>query len=360
MGYSTINFKSKDILYAHQLNVMDSQILTNDTKLLYLDGEIKKVAANVNIIPSWAKQESKPTYSAAEVGTYTQQEIDAKIQNLTGINLSNYYTKTEVDNLIPKDYIVQSTLNNYAPLSVLSDYVTLSHLSDQYYVTSSALNSRNYATKDYVTQEINKVAFEGVNLDDYLMVDDAEGLIDLKLQDYVTTLTLESDYYTKEEVENLVLGGSLQDEITNREQGDAELQEQINGLVIVKNEDGDYQLIDSSESVRGDVIIVPQEKIYDTGIVLTEDNHVQLLLSDDEVTKANLAIDNNGALKFIGQDEILGVVSGYTINGHQISTNPTLNTSDIKLSENGQLFGTDDSVTDALLKLDEIINWESI
>jgi hypothetical protein len=44
-------------------------------------------------IPSWAKAPTKPTYTASEVGTYSSTEIDNKILGITGVNLSNYYTK---------------------------------------------------------------------------------------------------------------------------------------------------------------------------------------------------------------------------------------------------------------------------
>ena len=194
MGYNTINFKSKDILYAHQLNIMDGQISTNDKKVLYLDSEIKKVATQILNIPSWAKEPSKPTYTATEVGTYSSEEIDDKLLKITGVDLSNYYTKQEIDKKIPTDYITSDVLNNYVPLSTLSDYVTLQDLGSMNYVTISILNSKDYANKTYVRDQINNVVFNGVDLSEYLTVEDAEYLVTSFLANYASTKYLEENY----------------------------------------------------------------------------------------------------------------------------------------------------------------------
>lgn len=339
MGYNTINFKSKDILYAHQLNIMDNQIATNDSKVLYLDNEIKKVATQVLNIPSWAKAPTKPTYTASEVGTYSSTEIDNKILGITGVNLSNYYTKQEINNLLPTDYITQDTLNNYVLLSTLSDYVTLQDLSSMNYVTTSTLNSKDYASKTYVKDQINNVVFEGVDLTEYVTIEDAEFLVTSLLTNYPTVQYLQDNYYNKEEVENLVLGGSLSQEIIDREEGDAFLQQQIDNLKI------------------------PTEKTYTQGLLLnTDDNTVQLLLADDENTKANLQINKQGALEFIGQQEqFLEIVGKYTINGLIISSNPTLGGGDIILKDyEGELISKDDTINDAFLKIENQITWGTI
>lgn len=340
MGYNTINFKSKDILYAHQLNIMDGQISTNDKKVLYLDSEIKKVATQILNIPSWAKEPSKPTYTATEVGTYSSEEIDDKLLKITGVDLSNYYTKQEIDKKIPTDYITSDVLNNYVPLSTLSDYVTLQDLGSMNYVTISILNSKDYANKTYVRDQINNVVFNGVDLSEYLTVEDAEYLVTSFLANYASTKYLEENYYNKEEVENLVLGGSLSQEITAREEGDAYLQNQIDNLKI------------------------PSEKTYTQGLILDESsNTVSLSLANDDNTQANLQINENGALQFIGQqEEFLEIVSKYTINGFIISSNPTLGGGNIKLKDynEGMLINSDDTINDAFLKIENQITWGTI
>lgn len=360
MGYNTINFKSKEILYAHQLNAMDQQISTNDNKVLYLDSEIKKIAAQLLSIPSWAKQEQKPTYTASEVGAYSIEEIDSKLLELTGVDLSNYYTKSEVDARIPTDYVTSDLLNNYALVSTLSDYVTLDALEASNYITNYTLESKDYASKTYVKDYVNSVAFDGIDLSEYLTIDDAFPLVNSILVDYVSLKYLQENYYTKEEIDGLTLGGSIQEEVAAREQGDKNLQEQIDGLTIITINDG-YQLVNFKEEPIGDLIIVPKEKNYISGITLV-DNDVQLSLADDELTKASLKINDQGALQFIGQqEEFLDIVGNYTINGHRICENPTLGGLDIRLKDyEGALITSDDTINDAFLKMEDILTWGTI
>lgn len=345
MGYNTLNFKSKDILYAHQLNTMDSQIATNDIKVTFLDGEIKKALNQVNSIPNWAKQASKPTYSPQEIGTYSSEEIDSKLQSLTGINLSNYYTKEEVDKLIPKNYITQDVLNNYVIASTLNDYVSRSYLSGLNYITSSTLDS--YASKSFVTSYVDNIVFEGVDLTDYLTINDFSTLIDQTLGDYPTNDQLQEhlqgNYYNKNEVENLVLGGSLQDEIEAREAGDANLQEQISGLTISKDTSGDFLLLNHKKEQVGDAIVIPKSN---------------LKLASDNWTTSNLKINNSGELEFIGELESIEYIGNLTINGKTLADCPTLNTSDITLSDcDGYIITDEDTISEALLKIDNYITW---
>jgi hypothetical protein len=77
------------------------------------------------------------------------------------------------------------------------------------YVTTSTLNSKDYASKTYVRDQINNVVFEGVDLTEYVTIEDAELLVTSLLTNYPSTQYLQDNYYNKEEVENLVLGGSL-------------------------------------------------------------------------------------------------------------------------------------------------------
>lgn len=337
MAYTTINFKSKEVLYAHQLNKMDQQISNNDNKVVFLDSEIKKVANQVVNIPNWAKQQNKPTYTPQEIGTYSYSEIDTKLADLTGIDLSKYYTKQEVDKLIPTDYVSNSVLDNYVLSSTLSDYVTLQELNTRDYITSYALENKNYASKQYVTDYVNKVQLEGIDLTNYPTIDDTLSIVNSQLTNYVNLDYLQENYPTKDEAlqENLIL------------------EERINGLSIVSSDNG-YYLQNIDNEILGDIILVPKE--YNNGLQLVG-NTVSLLLSEDENTKNNLEIED-GHLKFIGngQSDI-----NFTINNKPIQNNPVLTGNDIQMTDyEGLYIENTDTINEAFLKIEDMLTWGNL
>lgn len=98
------------------------------------------------------------------------------------VDLSNYYTKSEVDGLIPDTtgFATKDNLNNQ--VSTLEDYVT-----------------KNYATKTYVSEEIAKIDVGGsdVDLSNYYTKTEVDAKSN-QMEEYIV-----NTYYTKTQVDNL-------------------------------------------------------------------------------------------------------------------------------------------------------------
>ena len=88
----------------------------------------------------------------------------------TSIDLSNYYTKSQVDNLLSNlnievdmaDYYDKATIDD-----LLLNKANVSHTHDEY-ISETELNEKGYATETYVQTKIAEVATGGtVNLSNY-------------------------------------------------------------------------------------------------------------------------------------------------------------------------------------------------
>ena len=86
----------------------------------------------------------------------TKQYVD---NGLANIDLSEYYTKSEVDTTL-NNYVTNTSLN-----STLNDYATVSSLND--YVTNTSLNStlNNYVTDSELTTSLNPITSDITSLD---------------------------------------------------------------------------------------------------------------------------------------------------------------------------------------------------
>ena len=87
----------------------------------------------------------------------TKQYVDNELAN---IDLSEYYTKSEVDNTL-NNYVTNTSLN-----STLNDYATVSSLND--YVTNTSLNStlENYVTDSELNTSLNPITSDITSLND--------------------------------------------------------------------------------------------------------------------------------------------------------------------------------------------------
>ena len=89
-GFDNITFKKTD--YGLGID-FDGQTLHNvGTPEAATDGASKGYVDNaVNGIPSWAKQPTKPTYTATEVGAATPAYVDSKIKEIVDESLPSYW-----------------------------------------------------------------------------------------------------------------------------------------------------------------------------------------------------------------------------------------------------------------------------
>ena len=155
-------------------------------------------------------------------GYLNTAEVDRKIQDavLKDVNLSDYYTKQQIDNKgfitsIPSEYVTESELESKGYLTTipteyvteseleqrldgievnvdLDDYYTKQQIDGKGYVTSAELVTKDYASKEYVREEVSKV-----DLSDYY----TKGQSDSKYQpkgNYLTSIPAE--YVTETEL----------------------------------------------------------------------------------------------------------------------------------------------------------------
>lgn len=155
-------------------------------------------------------------------GYLNTAEVDRKIQDavLKDVNLSDYYTKQQIDNKgfitsIPSEYVTESELESKGYLTTipteyvteseleqrldgievnvdLDDYYTKQQIDGKGYVTNAELVTKDYASKEYVREEVSKV-----DLSDYY----TKGQSDSKYQpkgNYLTSIPAE--YVTESEL----------------------------------------------------------------------------------------------------------------------------------------------------------------
>ena len=146
---------------------------------------------------------------------YTKSEVDQKIADISindvSVDLTNYYTKPEVDELIPdtSGFITVSALTDYATkadlstaiagidVSVdLSDYYNKSEIDtklDELVIGDASVDLSNYYTKSQVDQKIsNDTSLFITRADLSTAIDGIDVSVDL------------TNYYTKSEVDELI------------------------------------------------------------------------------------------------------------------------------------------------------------
>lgn len=193
-------------------------------------------------------------------GYLNTSEVNRLIENAVtdGIDLSDYYTKQQIDNKgyltevpsqyatkqwvqnegyltsIPSQYVTESELETRLDglnLNVdLSDYYTKAQIDGKGYVTNAELVTKDYATKDFVVSEVNKVDLSGyynksevdnkfqiklssgtniktINGQSILGSGNIEiqgGTGDVDLSDYFTKSETYNVFYTKEQIDAMV------------------------------------------------------------------------------------------------------------------------------------------------------------
>lgn len=73
----------------------DDSLNTNNKTIV---GAINEILDKYNVIPDWAKTQTKPAYNANEVGTYSRDEIDEWL--CLKADVYNTYTKDEIDSIV--------------------------------------------------------------------------------------------------------------------------------------------------------------------------------------------------------------------------------------------------------------------
>ena len=155
-------------------------------------------------------------------GYLNTAEVDRKIQDavLKDVNLSDYYTKQQIDNKgfitsIPSEYVTESELESKGYLTTipteyvteseleqrldgievnvdLDDYYTKQQIDGKGYVTSAELVTKDYASKEYVREEVSKV-----DLSDYYTKEQSDSKYQPK-GNYLTSIPAE--YVTETEL----------------------------------------------------------------------------------------------------------------------------------------------------------------
>lgn len=92
----------------------------NTYRSRYSGDEIDFLLDIISTIPDWAKQPTKPEYTAAEVDTYAKEEVDKKESALQSqiddvnegkADKEDTYTKTEIEERLPKTIPLDSSIN---------------------------------------------------------------------------------------------------------------------------------------------------------------------------------------------------------------------------------------------------------
>lgn len=141
---------------------------------------------------------------------YTSAQVDTKLTNyVLTTTLNNYYDRVSIDNKLA-DYVLSTTLtsNYYDSATIdskLATYITSSQVDSKLesYYTKSDIDSKfeNYSTSEQIGQDITN----SFNLMKAWASSEfsSKSEVNTKLNDYVLTSTLTSNYYDKEYIDSL-------------------------------------------------------------------------------------------------------------------------------------------------------------
>jgi len=148
---------------------------------------------------------SSGEYDNLNADTINTQElyIDGVLFDVSGIDLTNYVTTTQLANYITSSYLT-SQLSNYVLSTTLSGYVTSSSLSLTLsnYITSSYLTTQlaNYITSSYLTSQLSNYVLS-TTLSGYV----TSSYLSSQLLNYVTNTNLSSQLLNYVSISGLTL-----------------------------------------------------------------------------------------------------------------------------------------------------------
>jgi len=165
---------------------------------------------------------SSGEYDNLNADTINTQElyIDGVLFDVSGIDLTNYVTTTQLANYITSSYLT-SQLSNYVLSTTLSGYVTSSSLSLTLsnYITSSYLTTQlaNYITSSYLTSQLSNYVLSTA-LSGYV----TSSSLSLTLSNYITSSYLTTQLanyitssYLTSQLSNYVLSTTLSGYVTS-------------------------------------------------------------------------------------------------------------------------------------------------
>lgn len=221
-------------------------------------------------------------------------------------DLSDYYTKQQIDNKgyltsIPTEYVTESELEQRLDgieVNVdLDDYYTKQQIDGKGYVTSAELVTKDYASKEYVREEVSKV-----DLSDYY----TKGQSDSKYQpkgNYLTSIPAE--YVTETELS----GKNYATEQWVEEQGylnTAEVDNRIQDAINESIDLNDYytkQETDKQIEDKVSAITFPEDESI---LNVTEDEYEELKATESLSDKTLYFVSKDGSpiALYIGKVQI--------------------------------------------------------
>ena len=171
-GYSKFSGSYNDLTDKPEIPSVDGLASTT-----YVDNKLAEI-----------KISTKVSELENDVGYITAKDIPE--------NLSNYYTKTEVNNLIPSDYLTSDALLDYAKtedIPNVANFITMEDVELQGYLTQEDISGKAEAEHTHRLSDIED--YEAPNLNDYVL--------ESELPDFSKFLTeVPDEYLTEEELSN--------------------------------------------------------------------------------------------------------------------------------------------------------------
>ena len=135
------------------------------------------------------------------------------------VDLSNYYTREEVDLALENVEPEEIDLTGYATVDYVGQTVNnaTANLASKEYVDNKEIDLTDYATKDYVSEQIDAVTAGEVELTNYYTKSETNTAITNATSGLATTSYVDSKvnnidlsgYYTKSEVDNKILEAEI-------------------------------------------------------------------------------------------------------------------------------------------------------